>query len=105
LYSSPNIIKVNKSRRMRWKEYVANRGNEKHNKLWSGNLKRRDYMPDLGVDGRIIYYILQRCDETAWTKFMCLRIRYNNGVIFEHAKEPLGPRGPQSRALLGQLSN
>jgi hypothetical protein len=34
LYCSPNIIPMNKSRRMRWVEHVARMGREVHTGLW-----------------------------------------------------------------------
>jgi len=54
-YSSPNIIRVIKSRRIRWVESVANmwvrRGAYG---VWVGNLTERDNSQDPGVDWRII---------------------------------------------------
>jgi hypothetical protein len=50
LYSSPNIIRVIKSRRMRWAVYVARMGiREMYAGLWWGNLKE-----NLVADGDII---------------------------------------------------
>jgi hypothetical protein len=49
LYSSPNIVRVIKSRRMRWAGHVARMGRGVYRVLW-GNLREGD----LGVDGRII---------------------------------------------------
>jgi hypothetical protein len=55
LYSSPNIIRVIKSRRMRWAGHVARMGREKaYTEFWWGKLKERDHLRDPGVDGRII---------------------------------------------------
>jgi len=55
LYSSPNIIREIKSRRMRRAENVA-RTREMRNayRILVGNLKRRVGSEDLDVDGRII---------------------------------------------------
>jgi len=52
LYNSPNIIKVVKSRRVRWTEHVVYMG-EMHTIFWLENLKVRDHSEDLGVDGSI----------------------------------------------------
>jgi len=55
LYSSPNIIRIMKSRRMRWASHVACRGGEDvHTGFWWGNLRERHYFEEPGVDGRII---------------------------------------------------
>jgi hypothetical protein len=54
LYSSPNIVRVIKSRRMRWAGHVARmeRG-EVLTGFWLGGPKARDHWEDLGVCGRI----------------------------------------------------
>jgi hypothetical protein len=55
LYSSPNIIRVVKSRRMLWVGYVARMGEMRNAyKVLSKNLKGGDHEVDLRVDGRII---------------------------------------------------
>ena len=55
LYSSPNIIRIIKSRRMRWAANVELWGRrEAYTWFWLGNLRERDYLGDPGVDGRII---------------------------------------------------
>jgi len=55
LYSSPNIVRVIKSRRMRWAGYVAPMGEERGciETCW-GNRRKGDHWGDLGVDGWII---------------------------------------------------
>jgi hypothetical protein len=53
LYSLPNIIWVMKAR-MRWVGYVAIWGTEVHTGFWWGNLRRKDYMENLGTDERKI---------------------------------------------------
>jgi len=54
MYSSQNIIRVIKSRRMRWAGHVAGNGRkEVHRGLWCVNLMERDHAEDLGLDGRI----------------------------------------------------
>jgi hypothetical protein len=52
LYSSPNIVRVIKSRRMRGAGHVARTG-EVFTGFWLGSTKARDHWEDLGVDGRI----------------------------------------------------
>jgi hypothetical protein len=55
LYSSPNIIWVNKSRRMRWAEHVAHMGEGRGAyKNVVGRPGGRRHSEDLRVDGRII---------------------------------------------------
>jgi hypothetical protein len=55
LYSSPNIVHVIKSRRMRWAGHVACMGErEAYTGFWWGNLSERDHVKDQGVAGRII---------------------------------------------------
>jgi hypothetical protein len=52
LYSSPNIVRVIKSRRMRWVGHVACMG-EVFTGFWLGDPKGRDHCEDLGVGWRI----------------------------------------------------
>jgi hypothetical protein len=56
LRSSPNIVWVIKSRRMRWAGDVACMGErgEVHTGFWWGNLREGNHLEDPGVDGRII---------------------------------------------------
>ena len=52
LYTSPNIVRVIKSRRMRWARHVARMGEERGCiGSWWGNRRVRDQWGDLGVDG------------------------------------------------------
>jgi hypothetical protein len=55
LYSSPNIIQVIKSRRLRWAGHVARMG-KRRGACWVlvGKPVGRNYLEDRGVDGRII---------------------------------------------------
>jgi hypothetical protein len=54
LYSSPNIVRVIKSRRMRWAGHVACMGRgDVFTGFWLVNPKVRDHWEDLGVGGSI----------------------------------------------------
>jgi hypothetical protein len=55
LHSSPNIIRVIKSRIMRWAGRVAHTVDRKVRAgFWWGSLREIGHLGDLGVDGRII---------------------------------------------------
>ena len=54
LYSSPNIVRVIKSRRMRWAGHVARMEGEVCTRFWWWNLREREHWEDRDVDGRII---------------------------------------------------
>ena len=55
LYSSPNIVRVIKSREMRWVGHVARIGRgEAYTGFWWGNLRERDHLGDPDINGRII---------------------------------------------------
>jgi hypothetical protein len=54
LYSSPNIFRMIKSRRMRWAGHVSRMGEgEVFAGFWLGGPKVRDHWEDQGVGGRI----------------------------------------------------
>jgi len=69
LYCSPNIVRVIKSRRIRWAGHVARMGEERECiGSWWGNRRERDHWGDLGVDGCIILgRISRRWDVGIWT--------------------------------------
>jgi hypothetical protein len=61
LYTSPYIIRVMKSRTMRWVGHVVRMGKIINAyKIWLGCLKGRGHSKDLGADGRIILKCILR---------------------------------------------
>jgi len=71
LYSLPNIVRVVKSRRMRWAGHVARMGEWRGvHRVLVGNLRERDHWGDLDLDGRIILrWIFGKWEglETGWS--------------------------------------
>jgi len=67
LYSSLNIVRVIKSRRMRLAMYVARMGRRKvHRGFWCWNLRE-----DPGVDGKIILrWFFRKWDVGVWTELI-----------------------------------
>jgi hypothetical protein len=60
LYSSPNIIRVIKSRRVRWAGHVARMWEIRNaHRFWLEILKERDRSQDLEVEGGIILKLSQ----------------------------------------------
>ena len=51
LYSSPNIVRVIKSRRIRWAGNMARMGEERGCRVLVGKSEGRNHWGDLGVDG------------------------------------------------------
>jgi hypothetical protein len=57
MYSSPNIIQLIKSTRIKWAGHVAHMGKrrgEAHAWFGWGNLRENDHLEEPGLDGRII---------------------------------------------------
>jgi len=83
LYSSPNIVRVIKSIRMRWAGHVARMGGERGCiGSWWGNRREGDHCGDLGVDGWIILErISGRWDVGIWTGLGWPRIETGGGRL------------------------
>jgi hypothetical protein len=82
LYSSPNIVRVIKSRRIRWAGHVACMGGEVFMGFWLGGLKVRDHWKDLGIGGRItLRWSLRRQGSMGQTGFGCLRTGDGGGLL------------------------
>ena len=102
-YSSPNIVRVIKSRRMRWAGHVARMGEERgYIGSWWGNRREGDHWGDLGVDGDNIRTDLQEVeygymgwiglaqDRDRWRTLvsvvMNLRVPWNSGNFLTSCK-------------------
>jgi hypothetical protein len=77
LYSSPNIIQVINSGRMRGMGHVAHMEDRRGiYRVWWGNLRESNQLEDLGVYGRIILkWMFKKRDGRAGTGLIWLRIR------------------------------
>ena len=76
LYSTPNIVRVIKSRRMRWAGQVARTGEGRDvYRVFVGKPGGKIPLGDPGVDGRIILrWIFRKWDVGVWTGSSWLRI-------------------------------
>jgi len=83
LYSSPNIVRVIKSRRIRWAGYAARMGEERGvYRVLVGKPKGKRPLGDLGVDGWIILgRISRRWDVGIWTGLGWPRIEICGGCL------------------------
>ena len=83
LYCSPNIVRVIKSRRMRWAGHVARMGRvEACTEFWWGNRRERDHLEDPAIDGRIILrWIFRKWDVGLCVGSSWLRIGTGGGLL------------------------
>ena len=80
LYSSPSIVWVIKSRRMRWASHVARMGEMRSvYRVWWGNPWERHHLRDPGVEGRIkLAWIFRKYDVgTDWIQLAQDRDRWH----------------------------
>jgi hypothetical protein len=80
LYTSPNIVRVIKSRRMRWAGHVVRMGERRD--VYRCNLRERDHLEDPRVDGSIILrWIFRKWDVGEWIGLIWLRIGTGGGLL------------------------
>ena len=82
LYCSPNIVRVIKSRRMRWAGRVARmeEGRGVH-KVFVGKPEGKNHWGDQDVDGRILSWIFRRWEGVVGTGWGWLRIGTGGGRL------------------------
>jgi hypothetical protein len=83
LYSSPDIIRQSKLRRMRWAGHVARMGEEtKVYRFWWESPKERGHLEDQDVVGKMgSEWILGRLAWGVWIGFDCLRTGTGGGLL------------------------
>jgi hypothetical protein len=83
LYSSPDIVRQIKSRRMRWAEHVARMGEGRNvYSVLVGKPEGKNHLEDEGVDGRVgSKWTLGRLAWGVWSGFSWLRIGTVGGLL------------------------
>jgi hypothetical protein len=83
LYSSPNIVRLIKSRRMRCAVYVARMGQRRGAyRVLVGKPDGKNLLEDLGVDGKaILKWIFSMWDGGPWTGLIWLGIGTGGGHL------------------------
>ena len=82
LYSLPNIVRVVKSRRMRWAGHVARMGEGRGvHRVLVGKLEGKSHWGDQDVDGRTILRWIFRKWEGVETGWCWLRIGTDGGHL------------------------
>jgi len=86
LYFSPNIVRVIKSRRMRWVGHVAHMGERRGvHRVLVGKPEGKIYLEDPAVDGMIILrWVFSKWDVGSWTE----RIKFRIGTGDGHLQTP-----------------
>jgi hypothetical protein len=84
LYSLPKIVRVVKSRRMRWAGHVASRGwIEVYTECWWGSLRERGHWGDQDVNVRILLrWIFRKLEGVVGTGWSWLRIETDGGHLW-----------------------
>jgi len=83
LYCSPNIFRVIKSQRMRWKGHVARMGKRRCvYRVFVGKPVGKNHLEDPGVDGRIILrWIFRKWDVGVWNGLRWLMVGTVGGYL------------------------
>jgi hypothetical protein len=83
LCSSPDIIRLMKSSRMRWAGHVARMGEGRNGyRVLVGKRKEKNHLEDQGVDGRMgSKWTLGRLVGGVWSGFTWLRIGTVGGLL------------------------